>query len=78
MQTQTKQTCIKVIFFCTSCGPASVGAVKDGEVLRPHDTNFLFAEVNADKVSNLKIPKHYYTIGWKVDLLEMEWTYTTS
>lgn len=36
------------------CGPASVGAVKDGEVLRPHDTNFLFAEVNADKVSNLK------------------------
>ncbi|XP_050309877.1 annulin [Anthonomus grandis grandis] len=32
------------------CGPASVVAVKDGEILRPHDTNFLFAEVNADKI----------------------------
>ncbi|XP_066246392.1 annulin-like [Euwallacea similis] len=32
------------------CGPASVAAVKDGEVLRAHDTNFLFAEVNADKI----------------------------
>ncbi|XP_015440169.1 PREDICTED: annulin [Dufourea novaeangliae] len=32
------------------CGPASVAAVKNGEVLRPYDNAFLFAEVNADKV----------------------------
>ncbi|XP_017792163.1 PREDICTED: annulin isoform X1 [Habropoda laboriosa] len=32
------------------CGPASVAAVKRGEVLRPYDNGFLFAEVNADKV----------------------------
>ncbi|XP_043275141.1 annulin isoform X2 [Venturia canescens] len=32
------------------CGPASVVAVKNGEVLRPYDNGFLFAEVNADKV----------------------------
>lgn len=32
------------------CGPASVISVKNGEVLRPYDNGFLFAEVNADKV----------------------------
>ncbi|XP_055638666.1 annulin-like isoform X2 [Toxorhynchites rutilus septentrionalis] len=32
------------------CGPASVLAVKLGEVSKPYDNNFLFAEVNADKV----------------------------
>ncbi|XP_012283276.1 annulin isoform X2 [Orussus abietinus] len=32
------------------CGPASVASVKKGEVLRPYDNAFLFAEVNADKV----------------------------
>lgn len=32
------------------CGPASVIAVREGEILRPHDSNFLFAEVNADKI----------------------------
>ncbi|CAG9771686.1 unnamed protein product [Ceutorhynchus assimilis] len=32
------------------CGPASVVAVKEGEILRSHDTNFVFAEVNADKI----------------------------
>lgn len=32
------------------CGPASVAAVKKGEVLRAYDNAFLFAEVNADKV----------------------------
>ncbi|XP_043792273.1 annulin isoform X2 [Apis laboriosa] len=32
------------------CGPASVVGVKRGEVLRPYDNAFLFAEVNADKV----------------------------
>lgn len=33
------------------CGPASVVACKRGEILRPYDGPFLFAEVNADKVS---------------------------
>lgn len=32
------------------CGPASVIAVKQGEIKRAHDTTFLYAEVNADKV----------------------------
>lgn len=32
------------------CGPAPVRAVKYGEVVRPYDCNFLFAEVNADKL----------------------------
>jgi transglutaminase 1 len=32
------------------CGPASVAAVKRGEVLRPYDSAFVFSEVNADKV----------------------------
>lgn len=32
------------------CGPASVAAVKMGEILRPYDNGFLFSEVNADKV----------------------------
>lgn len=33
------------------CGPSSVIAVKQGEILRPYDSNFLFSEVNADKVN---------------------------
>ncbi|VEN38690.1 unnamed protein product [Callosobruchus maculatus] len=32
------------------CGPASVVAVKMAEILKPYDGNFLFAEVNADKI----------------------------
>lgn len=32
------------------CGPASVAAIKSGEVLRPYDGGFVFSEVNADKV----------------------------
>ncbi|KAL5280423.1 F13A1 family protein [Megaselia abdita] len=32
------------------CGPASVKAVKRGDVLRPYDCQFLFSEVNADRL----------------------------
>ena len=32
------------------CGPASVAAVKRGEVRKSYDTAFQFAEVNADKI----------------------------
>ncbi|KAJ7377341.1 hypothetical protein OS493_029700 [Desmophyllum pertusum] len=32
------------------CGPASVVAVKKGEVYLPYDTGFVFAEVNGDRV----------------------------
>ena len=32
------------------CGPASVAAVKLGEVVKPYDCNFLYSEVNADKL----------------------------
>lgn len=35
------------------CGPTSVFAVKQAEVLRPYDCAFLFAEVNADKVRKI-------------------------
>ncbi|XP_055376367.1 annulin isoform X2 [Condylostylus longicornis] len=31
-------------------GPAPVSGVKYGEILRPYDSNFLYSEVNADKV----------------------------
>ncbi|XP_070094410.1 protein-glutamine gamma-glutamyltransferase Z isoform X3 [Equus przewalskii] len=34
--------------FC--CGPASVKAIKEGEVQLPYDTPFVYAEVNADEV----------------------------
>uniref|UniRef100_A0A1W7RB00 protein-glutamine gamma-glutamyltransferase n=1 Tax=Hadrurus spadix TaxID=141984 RepID=A0A1W7RB00_9SCOR len=32
------------------CGPASLAAIKRGEIMKAYDTSFLFAEVNADKV----------------------------
>ncbi|XP_050529082.1 annulin [Daktulosphaira vitifoliae] len=32
------------------CGPANVDAIKAGEIRTPYDTNFVFSEVNADKV----------------------------
>lgn len=32
------------------CGPASLHAVREGEVLRPYDCSYVFAQVNADKV----------------------------
>ena len=32
------------------CGPASVNAIKNGEVYLPYDTGFIFAEVNGDSV----------------------------
>ena len=32
------------------CGPASVKAIKDGEVYHRYDTGFIFAEVNGDRV----------------------------
>ncbi|XP_069698765.1 annulin-like isoform X1 [Periplaneta americana] len=32
------------------CGPASVTAIKRGEVQKPYDNAFVFSEVNADKV----------------------------
>ena len=32
------------------CGPASVKAIKNGEVYLPYDTSFIFAEVNGDRV----------------------------
>lgn len=32
------------------CGPASVTAVKKGEIKKGYDVDFLFAEVNADKI----------------------------
>ncbi|XP_077297889.1 annulin-like [Arctopsyche grandis] len=32
------------------CGPASVAAIKLGDVQKPYDNGFLFSEVNADKV----------------------------
>lgn len=34
--------------FC--CGPASVNAIRSGQVFLKHDTPFVFAEVNSDKI----------------------------
>lgn len=49
------------------CGPASVEAIKFGEVLKPYDGFFVYAEVNADEVywlfkgekKPLKLITHY-------------------
>ena len=32
------------------CGPASVNSVRDGNIYLPHDTKFIFAEVNGDRI----------------------------
>lgn len=32
------------------CGPASLRAVREGELQRPYDASYVFAQVNADKV----------------------------
>ncbi|KAL4712854.1 hypothetical protein ACJJTC_011924 [Scirpophaga incertulas] len=32
------------------CGPASLRAVRDGELQRPYDAGYVFAQVNADKI----------------------------
>ena len=46
-------------FLIFRVGPASVAAVKRGEVKKSFDTAFLFAEVNADKVYwRYKGPSH--------------------
>ncbi|RVE70317.1 hypothetical protein OJAV_G00063490 [Oryzias javanicus] len=39
--------------FC--CGPASLRAVKEGEMTRKYDTPFVFAEVNADVVDMVRL-----------------------
>lgn len=54
--------------FC--CGPASLAAIKRGEVHMQYDTPFVFAEVNADRVnwelddsaetSTTGIERHWY------------------
>ncbi|XP_078687728.1 coagulation factor XIII A chain-like isoform X1 [Branchiostoma floridae x Branchiostoma belcheri] len=35
----------------SQCGPCPVSAIKNGHVYLPYDTKFVFAEVNADRVS---------------------------
>ena len=48
-----KSCCLFLYFFTAGvfrCGPASVNAVKNGEVYLPYDTGFIFAEVNGDRV----------------------------
>ena len=32
------------------CGPAPLAAIKEGQVYIPHDTGFVFAEVNGEKI----------------------------
>lgn len=49
------------------CGPASVAAVKRGEILKPYDNTFLYAEVNADKVF-----WHYTGVGNPLKLIKKD------
>ncbi|XP_052230405.1 protein-glutamine gamma-glutamyltransferase K-like isoform X3 [Dreissena polymorpha] len=42
----TPQECLEGVF---TCGPASVKAVKQGEIFYGYDTKFIFAEVNGDR-----------------------------
>lgn len=37
------------------CGPSSLRAVRDGELQRPYDAAYVFAQVNADKVTKIII-----------------------
>merc|ERR1711881_154923 len=37
------------------CGPAPLQAIKEGHVQMAHDTRFIFAEVNADRVNWMKV-----------------------
>lgn len=43
----TPQECLEGVF---TCGPASVKAVKQGEIFYGYDTKFVFAEVNGDRM----------------------------
>ncbi|XP_053402741.1 hemocyte protein-glutamine gamma-glutamyltransferase-like [Mercenaria mercenaria] len=43
----TPQECLEGVF---TCGPASVKAVRQGEIFYGYDTKFIFAEVNGDRV----------------------------
>ena len=55
--------------FCA--GPASVKAVKIGEILKPYDGKFVFAEVNADEVFWMKKENNRYEyLECKTDSLE--------
>lgn len=56
------------------CGPTSVYAVKQGEVKRPYDCSFLFAEVNADKVRMRRLNKIFFKINLKTNL-QVFWKY---
>ena len=51
---RTARNCCLFLYLFTAgvfrCGPASVNAVKKGEVYLPYDTGFIFAEVNGDRV----------------------------
>ncbi|KAM9713032.1 coagulation factor XIII A chain-like [Menidia menidia] len=48
------------------CGPASVKAVKDGEICHPFDSGFVFAEVNSD-IIYLKRDRYGTMTPFKVD-----------
>ncbi|KAJ8290848.1 hypothetical protein GJAV_G00018290 [Gymnothorax javanicus] len=57
------------------CGPCSLRAIKRGDVYLPHDTGFVFAEVNADRVlwmvdgpghSGTKLRVQRHVIGKKI------------
>jgi len=49
------------------CGPASVTAVKNGDIRAPYDTAFVYSEVNADKVY-----WRYYGISQPMKLLRKD------
>ncbi|KAK3085991.1 hypothetical protein FSP39_011813, partial [Pinctada imbricata] len=48
-----------------ACGPASVGAIKNGQCSRAFDAKFIFAEVNADVTKWKK--KGWEWVIWEVD-----------
>ena len=44
------------------CGPASVAAIKEGQLHLNHDAKFIYAEVNGIKVTWEVSPKMQYTV----------------
>ncbi|XP_064598835.1 hemocyte protein-glutamine gamma-glutamyltransferase-like [Liolophura sinensis] len=51
------------------CGPASVKAIREGDVHLPYDTAFLFAEVNADRIDYAMGEDKTWKKSWKKDVV---------
>ncbi|XP_050399460.1 protein-glutamine gamma-glutamyltransferase 4 isoform X1 [Patella vulgata] len=59
----TPQECNEGVF---TCGPASVKAIKEGELYLGYEAKFLFAEVNADRI-NWEVDREGNMVAFQMD-----------